>query len=93
MRPKRGTTTAPSPYKYTHDYTENKSALVQCEEAGDHEVHPSVWPPLSTTGDPNPSVGLQCVLCGCWLVVYRGHATGELKDVKVILPKLEKASA
>ena len=77
MRPKKGPVEIPK-YKYT--------SLVECEEAGDHQVTPHTWPPPRTgmtAGDP--SLNMQCELCGAWLIVYEGHATGALQGVTVRL--------
>ena len=63
--------------------------FIECEVNHDtHEVHPTVWPPVPVNnGDANPSMALPCVRCGCMNIVYRGHATGELKGVSVVLPQ------
>lgn len=63
--------------------------LVACEEHEDfHVVKPNVWPPprIGHFGG-DPSLSAVCELCGCNLVVYQGHATGEIPGIKVILPK------
>ena len=59
--------------------------LFVCEEEGDHQVTTSVWPPPRTGMSPvDPSLSLQCDLCGAWLIVYEGHATGQIGGVTVI---------
>ena len=35
------------------------------------------------TGDPYLST--QCILCAGWLIVYKAHALGELRSIKVDL--------
>lgn len=71
----------PTGFKYAN--------LVECEEAEDfHVVRPTVWPP-QTIGRTDGSVNLQCELCGAWLVVYAGHATGTVPGVKVLVPELK----
>ena len=68
--------------------------FIACEVAHDtHEVHPTVWPPPrlgNQVGDP--SMALPCVRCGAISIVYEGHATGQLKGVTVVLPKIEVTS-
>ena len=86
MRPKKSDA-APSRYRYQN--------LVECEEAGNHRVTPTTWPPPKTaTMTTDPHLNMQCELCAAWLVVYEGHATGQLKDIDVILPeRLKKQPA
>ena len=66
--------------------------FISCEVTFDaHEVHPTTWPPprLGTTpGDP--SMALPCVRCGANCIVYKAHATGEMRGITVILPELVK---
>jgi hypothetical protein len=86
QRPKKGGTAEASKYRY--------QSVEACEEAEDfHVVTPKTWPPVrigNQGGDPYLSA--QCELCGGWLIVYRGHATGEMKGIKVNLPEKRKAS-
>jgi len=82
MRPKKGPTVIPK-YRY--------SSLVECEEAGNHRVTPPTWPPPKTAQSlTDPVLTLQCELCGAWLVVYEGHATGQLQTIDVILTDEQK---
>ena len=96
MRPKRGTRAAQSPYKY-QGYIDSANQwvapLVQCEEEGDHRVTPKTWPPprtAMTTADP--SLAMQCELCGAWLIVYAGHATGAMQGIDVVLTEKQRAT-
>lgn len=79
-----------SAYRY-RGYESTKgwvSPLEECEENGDHRVTPNAWPPPRTgTSIADPSLNMQCELCGSWVVVYEGHADGRLQGVEVILPK------
>ena len=69
--------------------------FIQCEVTRDeHEVHPTVWPPPRTgTIAGDPSMALPCVHCGATSIVYKGHATGELRGVRVVLPNEKKKTA
>ena len=71
-----------SAYKYT--------SMTECEEQEDaHVFSPKAWPPRRMgTQIEEPSVAGRCDLCGCRLVVYTGHATGEIKGIKVNLSGL-----
>lgn len=88
----RGATAVADPngYKYKGIKDENLRPHEQCEinEDDTHEVRPTTWPPprLGNLGG-DPSLSLQCVHCGAWLVVYSGHATGRLKGIRVVLPE------
>lgn len=85
MRPKT-TISTPSKYRYT--------SHVECEEAGNHRVTPQTWPPPKTaTMTADPHLDMRCELCGAWLTVYEGHATGQLKDIDVILADRAKQPA
>lgn len=76
-RPRRAT--APSAYRYAN--------LEECEENGNHRVTPGVWPPPRTSqSGTDPTLSVQCELCGAWVVVYEAHATGGMDGVDVILP-------
>jgi hypothetical protein len=79
-----------SGFKYKGIKDENVRPHEQCEMENDdtHEVHPTTWPPprIGTQGG-DPSVSLRCVHCGAWLVVYQGHATGEMQGIRVVLPE------
>lgn len=82
MRPKTRPTIV-SKYRY--------QSLVECEEAGNHRVTPPTWPPPKTVAMISDSyLNLQCELCGAWLVVYEGHATGQLQSIDVILTDEQK---
>ena len=86
-----GTLTERSPYKYQGIKDEGIRPHEQCEMNEDHhQVTPTTWPPprIGTLGG-DPSLSLRCDLCGAWLVVYAGHATGRLPGIKVILPQPE----
>ena len=62
--------------------------VIECEENGPHEVHPPHWPPRANgINQAEPDMGLKCVKCGCWCVVYAWHATEENSRIKVVLPK------
>jgi hypothetical protein len=77
-------------YKYKGSKDENIRPHEQCEMQSDdtHEVHPTTWPPprIGNQGG-DPSISLQCVYCGAWCIVYKGHYTGELKGIRVVLPE------
>lgn len=87
--------TAPSPFKYAGDLNANIRPHEQCETSepdGCHEVHPTSWPPArigNQVGDP--SMSLQCVLCGCNVIVYAKHARADMDGVRVVLPEGKKA--
>ena len=89
MRPRKtGPTATKSKYKYVGAYDESGEwvpAHVRCEYEGDHQVTPSKWPIPNPTNNPSPSMDATCELCGCGLVVYPGHATGELSGIKIVL--------
>ena len=70
---------APSKYKY--------AGKDECEEQEDqHVFRPKAWPPKRHANTvEEPSISGRCELCGCHLVVYQGHATGELPGIKVLL--------
>lgn len=80
-----------SPYRY--------KSIEECESEtpdGNHVVSPKAWPPQrvgTTAGEP--SVSLQCDLCGGWVIAYAKHATGEMDGVTVHLPAayLERKAA
>ena len=86
QREKKIVAVVPTQFRY--------QSVVECEENEDHHVvRPSSWPPRRTgtmAGDPHLS--LQCELCAGWVIVYKGHATGELRGVKVILPEGARAA-
>lgn len=67
--------------------------FIKCEiEHDTHEVHPTHWPPQRfNASDLNPSMSLPCVRCGVNCIVYRGHATGQMKGITVVLPEAAKA--
>ena len=68
--------------------------MVACEEAGNHEVHPATWPPMRTgESTAQPHVSCICVKCGTNLIVYSGHASGDLEGVDVVLPKAKTVNA
>ena len=85
----RTTTQERSPYKYQGIKDENIRPHEECEMNEDgHVVKPTRWPPPRLGGvGGDPSLDLRCTLCGVNLVVYAGHATGELPGVTVILPE------
>ena len=70
---------APSSYKYP--------SMEACEEQEDaHQFTPKAWPPRKLVNQiEEPSIGGRCDLCGCHLTVYSGHATGEIKGIRVVL--------
>lgn len=96
-RPKRTATgTAPSKYKYTGHFEGGDwiPPHVECEEAGDHQVTPTLWPPPRTARDAaDPHINVRCDLCGAHLAVYEGHATGQMGGVTVVLPNRVKQPA
>lgn len=74
-------------YKYT--------SVVECEENEDaHVFSPNMWPPKKMVNQmEEPALAGRCDLCGCHLMVYAGHATGELRGIRVNLSGLNaKAS-
>ena len=83
-----------SPFKYKGDLNANLRPHEQCEseeEDGRHQVSPKTWPPTRKGHESGePSLSLTCDLCGVNLVVYAGHATGELEGVRVLLPEGKK---
>lgn len=84
MRPKKPVIA--SPYRYT--------SKNECEENGNHRVTPLTWPPPKTaTQVTDPVLNMRCDLCGCWLIVYEAHATGQMPDIDVILPERKKQPA
>ncbi len=89
MRPRRGTS-EPSKYRYK-GYAGSEgwvAPLEECEENGNHRVTPQTWPPPRTAASVvDPSLNMQCELCGAWLVVYEGHADQRLQGIDVVLPK------
>lgn len=86
MRPPRSREVPLVKYRYAD--------LVECEEAGDHRVTPMTWPPPKTaTMTADPHLSMQCELCGAWLIVYAGHATGALQGITVVLPERVKQPA
>lgn len=93
MRPKKGPTEAPK-YRYTgYMGGDGKwvSGMEQCEEQGDHRVVPKAWPPPRTAAQTtDPHVALRCELCGAHVIVYEGHATGQLEGVDVILTEEQR---
>lgn len=94
-RPKRGTLAEKSPYRF-QGYVDGDgqwvSALVQCEEEGNHRITPKTWPPPRTghLGGADPSLNARCELCGAWLIVYEGHATGAMQSIDVVLTEEQK---
>ena len=74
-----------SAYKY--------QSIAECEEStedGKHIVSPSRWPPQRVGNSVGkPSMALTCDLCGCNVIVYEAHVTGELDGVTVNLPEAE----
>lgn len=68
--------------------------MVECELAGPHEVHPSSWPPRANgMNTALPDMSLQCVKCGCNVVVYEHHAIDENSRIKVVMPGSRKVTA
>lgn len=64
---------------------------VQCEETGNHRVAPKTWPPPRTAqSTADPSLNMQCELCGSWLIVYEAHATGGMQGIDVVVPERKK---
>ena len=95
LREKRPTRNAPSPYKYSGYMDEDMrwhSPLEQCEEIGQHRVTPKTWPPprTKTMTAEDPSLNARCELCGVWLIVYDGHATGQLQGIDIVLNEEQK---
>lgn len=86
----RGGVIESSEYKYRGLKDEGIRPHEQCEMQEDdtHEVHPTSWPPprIGNIGG-DPSVTLRCVHCGAWVITYAGHATGQMKGVRVVLPE------
>ncbi len=70
-------------------------SVIECEENEDqHVAKPRSWPPRrqgNQTGDP--SMALRCELCNCHLVVYKGHATGDMPGIKVDLSLVQAQKA
>lgn len=80
-RGKSATATAPVRQKTLQD-------VIECEEQGPHEVHPTTWPPRANgINQAEPDMSLNCVKCGCACVVYAWHATDENSRIKVVLPR------
>lgn len=75
-----------SPFKY--------ASIEACEMAEDfHVVAPTVWPPKAKGRQTDePTVSLQCQLCGGWVIVEAGHAKGEIPGVRVILPQIARSA-
>ena len=91
-----GRRTAPSnqdqsTYKYKGDKDAGIRPHEQCEMNEDHIVRPTSWPPVRKGYEVGePTMSLQCELCGVNVVVYAGHANGEMEGVKVIVPEVKK---
>ena len=81
-------TKARSPYKY--------QSVAECEEStpdGKHVVSPTKWPPQRVGSFSGaPSLPLTCDLCGCNVIVYEAHVTGEMDGVTVNLPEKKLAA-
>jgi hypothetical protein len=90
QRPKQGSpAVAGRDYKYQGIKDINLRPHEQCEQEEDnHVVYPTVWPPqrIGNQGG-DPYVSLQCVNCGAWCLVHKGHYTGEMKGIRVVLPE------
>jgi hypothetical protein len=91
-REKRQAAPPPSEYKYRGYEAEGGGRVApheECEMNGNHRVRPPFWPPRSTGAVSNgdPSMALVCELCGCWVITYEKHGTGEIEGVDVIIPE------
>jgi hypothetical protein len=67
-------------YRHTRDHIED------CEAGDGHLVQPTVWPPTSSDG----SMGLQCVICKCHVVVYADEA--KHSGIRIDLSKTRKVA-
>ena len=64
---------------------------IACEEAGNHVIELTVWPPKIRAG-VDPTVSARCTKCGCWCQVSPDNDP-EHSGIEIVVPTKAKVLA